>query len=298
MRCASGRLGIGSALAVFVACRDPAPRAVDAPFAACPRDAHPDDGGRCACDPGDVPLLGACVPAAVVDGYCGPPGKGTPRGACVFPVCAADETVDVDAGCTPLLALLSGGPPSCASGMSLVVEDRRRVCIPADAACPRGAHAEGAVCAYPPGCPPGSLPTAGTCRPVVLRGPHGVPLVDLGAWVALVLGVDGGAGSAELCRPLEAHPLTVDRPPGQAIALRVRVTLSAPDDDVTRLSAEVSTQGPTASRPTLSPAVATLADRAVASLIEPLRGLGGETTATRVDVEVRCQLGGSGRNEP
>jgi hypothetical protein len=78
----------------------------------------------------------------------------------------------------------------------------------------------------------------------------------------------------------------------------VHVTLSAPDNDVTRLSAEVSVQGPTASGPALLPAVAALADRAVASLIEPLRGLGGETTATRVDVEVRCQLSGSGGSEP
>ena len=57
---------------------------------------------------------------------------------------------------------------------------------------------------------------------------------------------------------------------------------------VTRVSAEVRVTAPGAAVP---PAAAALAERAVASLVEPLRGLGGEATATRVDVEVRCDLG-------
>jgi hypothetical protein len=240
----------------------------------------------------------------VADGYCGPVAKATPSGACAFPVCSVDEAVDVDAGCTPLLALENGGPLSCAPGASLVVEDRRRVCIPADAACPRGTQAEGALCAHRPGCPPGSLAADGVCRPVVLRGVHGVPLIDLGAWTALALGVDGGPASSDLCRPLEAHPLVLGLPPpASALALRLHIALSAPDDDVTRLSADVSAsasaQAPAASGETPAPSsLATLAERAVASLIEPLRGLGGETNATRVEVDVQCSLGESAAKSP
>jgi hypothetical protein len=309
MRCAVALLGIGAAPALLAGCRDPTPRAAGAALAACPRDARPDDRGRCACVPGDVPLLGACVPAPVADGYCGPVAKATTSGGCAFPVCPADEAVDVDVGCTPLPALLSGGPLSCASSTSLAVEDQRRVCIPADAACPRGTYADGALCTHGPSCPPGSLPAAGACRPVVLRGEHGVPLIDLGVWSALALGVDGGRASSDLCRPLEAHPLALGlAPAASAVVLRVHVTLSAPDDDVTRVSAEVSAsmslsastsaQPPAASVETPAPSpLAMLAERAVASMIEPLRGLGGETTCTRVDVDVQCQLGeGAGRS--
>jgi hypothetical protein len=313
MRCAAAFPGIGAVAAVLVACapplasrsRDPASGTAGAAIAACPRDARPDDHGRCACDAGDVLVLGACVPPPVADAYCGPVGKATASGACAFPVCAADEAVDVDAGCTPLLALLDGGPRSCGPGGSLVVEDRRRVCIPAGAACPRGSQAQGGTCTYAPGCPPGSLPDAGGCRAVVLRGAHGARLVDLGAWAALVLGVDGGPASSDLCRPLEAHPLALGRSPGDDVALRLHVTLSAPGSDVTRVSAEVRAQGPATSQadpvhavplPSSVPAfstlsaLSTLAERAVASLIEPLRGLGGETTAARVDVDVHCRL--------
>jgi hypothetical protein len=126
-----------------------------------------------------------------------------------------------------------------------------------------------------------------------MRGARGVPLIDLGAWVALVLGVDGGPASSDLCRPLEARPRALGLPPGGVLALRLHIMLSVPDDDITRLSAEVSMQGLAATGATPTPAFAALVDRSVASLIEPLRGLGGETTAPRVDVNLLCQLRGS-----
>jgi hypothetical protein len=205
-------------------------------------------------------------------------------------VCASTDAVDVDAGCVPLGGLLHGGPRSCGDGAALAIEDRHSVCIPVDAACPRGTHAEGAACVHAPACPPGTLAIAGSCRPVVLRGEGGTRLVDLGAWAAVVLGVDGGPGSAELCRPLQARPLTWELGPNDRLAVRLRIALSAPDDDVTRVSAEVRATSPGAAHP-LPPGGATLAEVAIAGLLEPLRGLGGETTAARVDVEVRCDVG-------
>jgi len=205
-------------------------------------------------------------------------------------VCGASDAVDVDAGCVPLAGLLHGGPRSCGEGASLAIEERRAMCIPADAACPRGTHAEGVTCAHGPACPPGTLADAGSCRPIVLRGEGGSRLVDLGAWAALVLGADGGPGSADLCRPLQARPLSWELGPGDRLALHLRIALSAPANDVSRVSAEVRVTSPGAVHP-LPPAGAALAEQAVGSLIEPLRGLGGEATAARVDVEVRCEVG-------
>src|ERR1019366_3415465 len=151
MRRAAVRLlapALSAALISTAACTDPPPRAAGAPLLACPRDARPDASGRCACDPGDVPVLGACVPPPVADGYCGPPARATATGACVFPVCTGSDAVDVDAGCIPLGGLLHGGPRACGAAASLVIEDRRSVCIPADAACPRGTHADGVACVH------------------------------------------------------------------------------------------------------------------------------------------------------
>lgn len=276
------------ALLLLGACHAPPPHVAGSPFAACPRDARPDASGRCVCDRGDVPVLGACVPPPVADGYCGPAAHAEASGACVFPVCAGNDAVDVEAGCVPLGGLLHGGPRSCSAGASLAIEERRSVCIPVDAACPRGTRAEGPACAHPPACPPGTLATAGACRPIVLRGEGGARLVDLGAWAAIVLGVDGGAGSADLCRPLQARPLAWELGAGERITPHLRVALSAPGNDVTRVSAEVRVTSP--GHP-LPPGAAGLAEQSVGSLLEPLRGLGGETTATRVDVEVRCEVG-------
>jgi hypothetical protein len=286
-------LALAAALTSTGACRAPAPRAAGAPLAACPRDSRPDASGRCACDPGDVPVLGACVRPTVADGYCGAAAHATTGGACVYPVCAADDAVDVDAGCVPLGALLHGGPRSCGPGASLAVEERRAVCIPADAACPRGTSAAGAACVHPPACPPGTLASAGACRPVVMRGEGGSRLVDLGAWTAVVLGIDGGPASRDLCGPLQARPLAFELAPSDRLSLHLRIELSAPDNDVTRVSAAVHATAPGAAHP-LPPAGAVLAELAVGGLLEPLRGLGGEATATRVDVEVRCDLAGGG----
>ncbi len=236
-------------------------------------------------------MLGACVPPPVADAYCGPAARATASGACAFPACATDEAVDVDAGCVPLGALLHGGPRSCGAGATLAIEGRRSVCIPADAACPRGTHAAGVACVHPPQCPPGTLAeTGGACRPVVLRGDGGSRLVDLGAWAAVVLGADGGPGSADLCRPLQARPAVLEVAATDRLPLRLRIALSAPGNDVSRVSAAVHVTSPGAPHPPPA-AAAALAETAVAALLEPLRGLGGETTATRVDVEVRCEVG-------
>jgi hypothetical protein len=278
-------------------CRSPAARVAAAPVAACPRDARIDRTGRCVCDRGDVPVLGACVPPPVADAYCGAAARADDDGGCVFRACDPSAVVDVDAGCIAVASLLHGGPRTCDAGQSLVVEEHRSACIAADAACPRGTHAAGASCVHPPSCPPGTLGTGATCRPIVLRGDDGTTRVDLGAWAALALGIDGGPGSADLCRPLQAHPLALELGPREELALRLHIVLSAPDSDVSRVSAEVRTAaGPRVGAVpghALAPAAATLAEASVATLLEPLRGLGGETTAPRVEVEVRCQVGAS-----
>lgn len=276
---------------ILVGCHDRAlrpPCAGAACAADCPRDATTDASGRCACVRGHVDVLGACVPLAVADAYCMAPARANAAGGCEPPVCASAEAVDLEGGCLPLASLARGGARTCSAKSALVVDDRRAVCVPADAACPRGTRAQGGTCTSPPSCPPGTLLTRDACRPVVLRSARGAPVVDVGLWAALVLGTDGGAGSDDLCRPLAARPTAFGLAPGDDLSLRIRIALAVPDEDISRVHAAVRATS-TAGHALPAGSVAWL-DRAVQSLLEPLRGLGGEASTAMVELEVRCAI--------
>jgi hypothetical protein len=115
--------------------------------------------------------------------------------------------------------------------------------------------------------------------------------VDVGAWANLVLGPDGGGGSAELCRPLAQRPDALGLTKGDELTLRVQVALAVPDQDLTRLHARVSVrsfkEGAGAALPSTAEKAA---NDSVQTLLEPLRSLGGEATAAEVKVEVRCHV--------
>ncbi|HEY8041403.1 MAG TPA: hypothetical protein VIF15_16470 [Polyangiaceae bacterium] len=267
-------------------------------LAACPRDAARDASGRCRCAPGTTLVLGACVAPSVGDAYCGPGAHIAPEG-CVFRECTADEALDVTAGCIPIASATQGrGGAACPPAAAPLVEDSRTACVPADAACPRGTQWLGAACARPHGCPAGTLATFGArganganganggrgCRPIVVGGDSSV--VDLGSWALLALGADGALGSGELCRPLAQRPGAFGVARGESLPVRIRIGLVAPDQDVTRVEARVRARAE--SGRALPASAEALVERAVATLLEPLRGLGGQTSASSVEVEVRC----------
>jgi hypothetical protein len=260
--------------------------------AACPRDAAIDPSGRCACTDGSVPLLGACVPPHVVETFCGPAAR-VESGGCAFRACAATQSLDVASGsCTPAAAR---GPVECREPAVAVVEDGRGACVTPLGACPRGAGPAGhddKSCERPPACPPGTLPEGRGCRTVVTTGGR----VDVGAWAALALGVHGGRGTDALCQPLASRPglfaagVASSRPAdaGSPATVRVSVAISLPDQDVSRLHAQVHATG--GGGGPLSPAAEALASASVGSLLEALRSLGGEATAASVELEVSCAV--------
>jgi hypothetical protein len=134
------------------------------------------------------------------------------------------------------------------------------------------------------------------------------------------LGVDGGPGTDDLCRPLLQHPDVLGPQPvpapakgpddegsdaggvappgapreeggageaGVTAAVELLIWLTAPDQDIARIHARVErveTRGGTRSGTGSS----RLVTEAVESLLEPLRGLGGEANAAEAKVEVRC----------
>jgi hypothetical protein len=256
---------------------------------ACPRDATQDASGRCACADGTLSVFGACVAPAAADAFCGP-GARMSEGGCSFRTCAANESIDVGTGaCVSRAALANFGEP-CAPPSLDVFDEGRRSCVPGAAACPRGTRRRGNACVGPTRCPPGSLTDGSACRPVVLEDPRsGRRRVDVGAWSVLALGVDGGPGSPEVCQPLELRPGAFDASQGE-VEVRLRVVLSIPDEDVSRLHADVEASD-TAGRRLTSAAAQSLARQTVTSILELLRGLGGESTAAAVTVEFRCDVG-------
>ncbi|MGA7120987.1 MAG: hypothetical protein WBY94_12865, partial [Polyangiaceae bacterium] len=149
----------------------------------------------------------------------------------------------------------------------------------------------GAVCPRPPGCPPGSLVAEGACRAVVTVGPRDeLPRVDVGAWATLVLGPDGAPGKPDLCRPLSLRPDVFSLARGGAAAVAVHIVITVPDQDLTRMHASVqgNLRGPPP-RPLSAAGEAVVRD-SVATLIEPLRGLGGEASTEVVELEVTCKV--------
>jgi hypothetical protein len=259
---------------------------------ACPRDAAQDSSGRCACADGTLAVLGACVVPAAADAFCGPGARMT-DGGCSFRTCAPTESIDVGTGaCVSRAALANFGEP-CAPPSLDVIDEGRRSCVSGAAACPRGTRRRGNACVGMTRCPPGSLPEGDACRPVVLEDPRsGRRRVDVGAWSVLALGADGGPGSAEVCQPLAVRPGAFDASQGE-VELRVGVVVTIPDEDVSRLHADVDVSD-TGGRPLASAAAQSIARGAVTSILELLRGLGGESTAAAVTLEFRCDVGRDG----
>lgn len=231
------------------------------------------------CREGTVPLLGACVGADVGDAWCGPAARMSSSGGCVFRQCAADEALDLDGSCVPLGVIVRTGP-ACPAGAALVVASHHTACIPADDACPRGRHLASR----------GQCVTAG----VAGEGPRnnsGNATVDVGAWAASILGPSGGPGASDTCRPIAQRPDLFGLTPGQALRVRLSIRILVPDEDLSRVYAEVRTE------PLPAPAGA-LVRTAVETSIEALRGLAGgavgegprRSSGTAVDLEVHCTV--------
>jgi hypothetical protein len=286
-------IGFGTVAAVVVGClqssdssrRQPAAPTfdVDRPeFATCPRDAAREHSGRCACREGTVAVLGACVDPAVGDSFCGPAGRIGGAG-CEFRVCSNSEALDLTTGsCLAVHRRIIGGPLACGIDAIPVLAGGQESCVLRRATCPRGTNRVADSCVRGPRCPPGTLPEESACRPVLARR-----TLDVGAWVSLALGIDGGFGSPELCRPLEQDPRIFGARPGTPVPLEIAIALSVPNQDVTRVRADVRARG---GHEPLAPAAEHLVRAAVDTLIELLRGLGGETNAASADIRVRCLI--------
>jgi hypothetical protein len=237
-----------------------------------------------------VLVLGACVSPALGDAYCGPAERMGVDGCAARP-CAGGETLDLVTGACASRATFRRGAGECPDASVGADRGGSVACLRVEDTCPHGTLRDGDRCARPPACPPGTLPEGAGCRAFVSAGVGSAtaPRVDVGLWAARVLGVDGGAGSDDLCRPLARRADAFGLGPGEARRVALRISVTIPDQDTTRAvaSAHARFEGAVAALPL---AASDVIERALASLIEPFRGLGGDSSAAALEVTVRCNV--------
>jgi hypothetical protein len=111
----------------------------------------------------------------------------------------------------------------------------------------------------------------------------------VGSWIALAIGPDGGQGTEAVCRPIARRPAAFGATPDHGLDISLQVGFSIPDQDLTRLRANVVARD-AATGNSLAPAAAAVVRASVDSLGEALRGLGGEASAAAAEVTVRCSV--------
>lgn len=256
-------------------------------------------------------VLGACVPFALADAFCGAAAKPTGGGGCARKTCGAHEALDVDHGlCLPEVAaarmLMHDAPrdedpkrhASCFYG-ALVSRAGQLACDVGPLACGGGeryaknapdagvdASADAPMadvagrCEATPTCVAGEIfdEHAARCERVVRRG-----VVDVGTWARLAVGVDGGEGSNALCAPVRAT--------GGRGAFQIQIDV--PDNDVTRATLELT------ARPGTPPQSADAAVRAlerITGTFHFLAGIGATSAnAASISLDVSCSLPQPGR---
>ncbi|MDB4941540.1 MAG: hypothetical protein JWP97_1074 [Labilithrix sp.] len=240
--------------------------------AGCPGPAASPSRARC---PAELRVLaGACVAPAVADAACGPRAASSAEGCERRAPCDAGRARDLARG--QCLALRETRLLAIGAGILLQNGDEVLVCP--DAGELVTGVADGAArlgCLPPPAaspesCPPGSVRNGAACRPVVDHAGK----VDVPAWVHDVLGADGGAGAAPLCRGLQESVLALAAPGSTEVT--VEVALTFPDNDVSQVTFEARGPGEL--------------EHAVAPLVEALRALGGESSVAGATARVRCRV--------
>jgi hypothetical protein len=127
----------------------------------------------------------------------------------------------------------------------------------------------------------------------VVSGGPGERTVDVGSWVRLVIGPDGGEGTSAICGPLDARPWRSGVTSHGKAVVDVKVDLVFPDNEVKAARVDVRARrgfDPRDAETALSVGAA----RYMELLWKALRSLDGVATASSVTVSVHCTIDGGG----
>jgi hypothetical protein len=256
-----------------------------------------------ACPPHTFVIAGACLDEDDARAYCGS-GAQPEVGGCAPATCSTGEPVDLASGeCVPRLGLRkmaaahkldlkADGPLACAKeGAAMSVEGTSFACLPRAASCGRGSRWSESTCHPDPACPLGSVPDAkGACVAVLRRGPRESTL-DVGAWIRLVVGPDGGDGTNTICGPLVQRPWLASVVAHGKATLDVQVSFVFPDNDVAQARVTVKARrrfDPHSDDPLTPVVLATHLD----PVWKALRAIGGVANAASATTAVHCNLEG------
>jgi hypothetical protein len=257
-----------------------------------------------ACPADTFAIEGACLATDSARAYCGNAAR--PEGGGCAPIpCSDGEPVDLESGeCVPLMALRrlgagarrgaeDAGLLGCEDG-GLVVEGESFACLPHERTCGRGERWSGEACRPDPPCPPGAVTDASGGCVAVVRSDRGEAMLDVGTWIRLVVGPDGGSGTAAVCGPLDQRPWLAGVPPHGEAVLEIQADMVFPDNIVSearvtvtaRRQVDVHNFGPSAVVP-------------LGDILDPvwttLRAMKGVASAASSRVRVHCTIeGGSG----
>jgi hypothetical protein len=250
-------------------------------------------------------IAGACLSHEEAVAYCGKESK-PEAGGCAPTVCDSDEPIDLTTGaCVPRLTLRKvesdqriaparDGGLGCTDGdAGLVVEGDDLACVPRGVLCGRGARWSEGSCHPDPACAVGSVPDpSGACVPVVSRR-DGQKILDVGAWIRLVVGPDGGEGTSAVCGPLRERPWRAGVSPHTTALIEVRVAVVFPDNDVKTAHVEAAGKRRFDAHNFDSTAPVPVV-RALEPVWIALRAIGGEANAASATTTVRCVIDGGG----
>lgn len=234
-------------------------------------------------------MLGACVSRDVATGICDPTER-LELGACRPRVCASSDTLDLTSGlCVPQsrvdvasrLRLQPGEHARCPGRSAILLVANAAFCVPESVSAIRPT----------PDCAPGELFDAHADRCVaVLRADRAATRVDVAQWARIVLGTDGGYGSARLCRALQFVEGSSDYGARIEISVEISMQNNEPGNLVirTRLALGDNPRG-------LGPGAL---QSVVETLVAPVRLMGGASNAASISLHFQCDLAGLPRPLP
>ena len=160
--------------------------------------------------------------------------------------------------------------------------------------CPGGMMAASPFCPAPP-CVAGEVRDRLKNRCVrVLATVSDRALLDAGTWTRVVIGPDGGEGSAYVCSALPRDPAVFGGPAHGTLPLRFTVDLVFPNNELAGAQASVTGADPATTSALTHPSAGRAVDAAIDALLQPLRASGALSNAASVNATVRCVVRGDG----
>ncbi len=202
---------------------------------------------RCSCNADRISAAGQCMTLAQANTYCGK-GRAWSKGGCIQLTCKPGDEIDENTGwCVSKveinkvaanMGVVVGQDQKlgCPPGQKLVVEGSSAACVPLAQTCAPDEQWNGQTCAKVAQCATGATwdPALGQCVQYAQGADDDELKVNVGQWVQTTYGPNGGTGAPAFCNQFAKHPWSFGVPEGSALALRITVQISFPDNEVSK----------------------------------------------------------------